>query len=109
MNEIIKGIHVIKMYAWEIPFETIAKTLRMDEIKVLTKMAYIRGFITSCGVFTDRLALFTTVVCYKLLGHVIMAEKVFFMAQLFNVLQLSMTIFLPRAINMGAEALISIR
>lgn len=109
MNEIIKGIQVIKMYAWEKPFEVIVKSLRMDEIKVLTKMAYVRGFIVSCGVFTERLALFATVVCYVLLGNEISAKKAFFMAQLFNVLQLCMAIFMPRAINMGAEALVSIR
>lgn len=109
INEIVKGIQVIKMYAWEKPFEAIVKALRMDEIQVLTKMAYVRGFILSCGVFTERLALFATVVCYVLLGNNILAKKAFFMAQLFNNIQYCMAICLPIAINLGAEALVSIR
>lgn len=109
MNEIINGIQVIKMYAWEKPFEIIVKMLRIDEIKVLTQIAYVRGVFLSFAVFTERLTLYVTVICYVLLGNVITAEIAFSMAQLFNNLQLCMAIFFPMAVNMGAEAMVSIR
>lgn len=108
MNEIINGIQVIKMYAWEKPFEAIVKTLRIDEIKVLTYLAYMKGIFLSFSVFTERLALYITVVCYVLLGNTITAEKAFSMVQFFNNLQLSVAIFFPMAANIGAETLVTI-
>ncbi|XP_060517421.1 probable multidrug resistance-associated protein lethal(2)03659 isoform X2 [Cylas formicarius] len=109
MSEIISGIQVIKMYAWEKPLEQIIKYLRAREIKVLTSASYVRGFMLSCMVFIERSTLFLTVVCYVLLGHNITADKVFSMAQFFNILQAAMAIFFPMAISLGAEAWVSVK
>lgn len=109
MNEIVSGIQVIKLYAWEKPFEAIVKLLRIHEIKVLTHVAYVRGVFLSFAVFTERLTLYTTIICYVLLGNVITADKAFSMAQFFNNLQLCMAIVFPLAVNVGAETLVTIQ
>ncbi|KAJ8933698.1 hypothetical protein NQ314_013864 [Rhamnusium bicolor] len=109
MSEIILGIQVIKMYAWEKPFEKIIKYARSTEIDDLTKTSYLRGIFTSCMVFIERAALCLTVICYILIGNNITASKVFSMAQFFNILQLAMAIFYPLAISYGAEALVSVK
>lgn len=87
MSEIIKGIQVIKMYAWEKPFEKLIERLRAKEIRSLTKSSYLRGIFSSCNVFVERLTLFLTVVVYSLVGFRITADMVFSMAQFFNILQ----------------------
>lgn len=109
MAEVIAGIQVIKMYAWEIPFEKIIRFARKKEIDVLTKASYLRGVFVSCMVFIERTTLYLTIVCYVLLGNVITAEKVFSMAQYFNILQLAVAICYPMAITFGAESLVSIK
>nr|AHB63235.1 multidrug resistance-associated protein [Chrysomela lapponica] len=109
MNEVISGIQVIKMYAWEKSFEKLIKFMRADEITDLTSTSYLRGLLLSCMVFIERLTLFLTVTCYVLLGNVITADKVFSMAQFFNILQYGIAILYPMAVSYGAETLISIK
>ncbi|XP_030759733.1 multidrug resistance-associated protein 4-like [Sitophilus oryzae] len=109
MSEIVSGIQVIKMYAWEKPFETLIKYLREKEISSLTKSSYLRGFYASCNVFIERLTLFVTIIAYVLASNRISADIVFSMAQFFNILQLALAILYPMAISMGAEAWVAIK
>lgn len=54
MNEIINGIQVIKMYAWEIPFRKIVAEARRLEIQQIRYASYIRGVNLSSFVFIER-------------------------------------------------------
>lgn len=59
--------------------------------------------------FTERTTLFFTIMAYVLLGNHISADKVFSMAQYFNILQLTMAILYPMAVSAVAEASVSIK
>ncbi|KAF2905534.1 hypothetical protein ILUMI_00648 [Ignelater luminosus] len=109
MAEIISGIQVIKMYGWEKPFAGVVNIARAKEIKVVTWASYVRGIVVSSAVFIERTILFITVIAYVLFGNAITADKVFSMAQFFNLLQLSLAILFPFAVSIGAETLISIK
>lgn len=108
MSEIISGIQVIKMYAWEKPFENLVKWARSQEIETLTTSSYLKGIYLSSMIFVERIALFLTLICFVCLGNSILPQQVFSMAQYFNLLQLTMSIFYPMSISYGAEALVSI-
>ncbi|KAG5885795.1 hypothetical protein JTB14_031512 [Gonioctena quinquepunctata] len=108
MNEVISGIQVIKMYAWEKSFEKIIKTARISELNVITCTSFIRGILASSIIFVHRTSLFLTVICYVFLGNVITSEKVFSMAQFFNLLQLTMAFQFPNAVSLGSETITSI-
>lgn len=108
MSEITSGIQVIKLYAWEKPFEKMVELARKAEIDIITQTSYIRGFSTALMVFTERATLFLTVVTYVLMGYKLTSDKVFSMAQFFNTIQLYMAIFFPLALFMYAEAKISV-
>lgn len=60
-------------------------------------------------VFTERLTLYLTLITYVLLGGKLTGDVVFSMAQLFNTVQLYMSIFFPLSISTYAEARVSIR
>lgn len=54
MNEILSGIKVLKLYAWEPSFEAQILKIRNKEIKVLKQAAYMNAgtsFIWSCAPF----------------------------------------------------------
>ncbi|CAG9858692.1 unnamed protein product [Phyllotreta striolata] len=109
MTEIVAGIQVIKMYAWEKPFEYLVKRARLTEIKSIKVASYIRGVFSGCVIFLERLTLCLTVICYVLLGNTITPSIVFSLAQSFNILQFAMAILYPMAISLGAEAYVSVK
>nr|CAH7718231.1 unnamed protein product [Callosobruchus chinensis] len=110
MSEITSGIQVIKMYAWEKPFEKIVELARKYEVDYITKTSYVRGVTTASYVFTERLTLYLTVVAYVLWsGKPLTGDVVFSIAQLFNTVQLYMSIFFPLAMSTYAEARVSVR
>lgn len=54
MNEVLSGIKVLKLYAWEPSFEEQILKIRNKEIKVLKEAAYLNAgtsFIWSCAPF----------------------------------------------------------
>lgn len=108
MNELIQGIQVIKMYAWERPFQKVVANSRRTEVKQIRYASYIRAINLSTMVFTERSTLFITIATCVFLGRTISADIVFSMAQYFNTLQLVAAIFYPLAVSLGAEALVSI-
>lgn len=70
MNEIISGIQVIKMYAWEKSFEKIVKMARLDEVKRISNASQLRGVFSTCVVILERSSLFFTIICFVLQGKV---------------------------------------
>lgn len=76
MDEVISGIQVIKMYAWEKPFEALIRFARKAELKVVTKSSYVRGLYMTFNLFTTRAALFATLLTMVLTDQKITATKV---------------------------------
>ncbi|ERL93625.1 hypothetical protein D910_10913 [Dendroctonus ponderosae] len=103
MNEITSGIQVIKMYAWEKPFEKIVEFSRRKEVNMIARNSYIRGFSSALNIFVERATLYIAVISYVLLGNRITV------AQLLNTIQLYMSIFFPLAHSSYEEAKVSVR
>lgn len=76
MDEILSGIQVIKMYAWEKPFAKLIRFARKAEVKIITKSSYVRGLYMAFNLFTTRLAMFATLLTIALLDQQITAAKV---------------------------------
>ncbi|CAH2099897.1 unnamed protein product [Euphydryas editha] len=80
MSELVNGVQVIKMYAWEKPFEKLVDKLRKWEVKfILRTSGEIRSGIT------------------------------FSLVQYYNLMQLACNIYFPLALAMAAESRVSIR
>lgn len=76
---------------------------------MIRKTSYIKGISVAMMVFTERVTLYLTLITYVLLGGRLTGAVVFSMAQLFNTVQLYMSIFFPMSIAAYAEARVSIR
>ncbi|KAF5296286.1 hypothetical protein FQR65_LT10282 [Abscondita terminalis] len=109
MNEIIRGIQVIKMYAWENAFIEKINILRQKELSVLKYMSYLRGLVMSFIMFAARFGVFLSIVSYILLGNEINVEKIFVITGYYQILRTTMTVFLPQGIALAAEALVSVK
>ncbi|XP_068157078.1 ATP-binding cassette sub-family C member 4 [Drosophila tropicalis] len=109
MNELVQGIQVIKMYAWERPFQAVVAEARRREIKQIRYASYLRGFYLSTMVFTERSTLYITLAAAALMGQKITADFVFSAASYYNILQLVAAIWYPLAVSFGAEAFVSLR
>ncbi|CAH1113752.1 unnamed protein product [Psylliodes chrysocephalus] len=109
MNEILSGIQVIKMYAWERPFAHLVALARRHEIQSIRHTSFLRGIFLSFIMYSTRMALFVSVLVYVLSGYDITAEKVFVLTSFYNVLRQTMTVFFPQGIAQVAEARMSVK
>lgn len=109
MDEIISGVQVIKMYAWEKPFCALVGLARKLELKVVRKASYIRGIYMTFNLFTTRCALFMTLLTLMLSGQNLTADKVFVFSSYFNILAHTMSGMFVRGFAEIAECLVALR
>ena len=88
LNEVLNGIRVLKLYAWERSFmESIGKQ-RRKELQVLLKSTIFESVIGLIFSFLPFVASVTTFAVYVTLGNELTAEKAFTGLVLFNILRL---------------------
>ncbi|XP_049772356.1 ATP-binding cassette sub-family C member 4-like [Schistocerca cancellata] len=109
MNELVQGIQVVKMYAWERPFAKLVAMARKSEIHKLLHTAYLKSFLHASAVFIERSSLLVTLLAYFLAGKIAGPDQIFSMAQYFSVLNLSLAIMFPFAIAYVKEAGVSVQ
>ncbi|KAL6424747.1 hypothetical protein ACFW04_010010 [Cataglyphis niger] len=107
MNELIAGIQVIKMYAWEKPFSKIVSITRALEIKKIRFSAYVRATYLAIIVFTERLLLYFTLVTFVLWGNDLNADITYTLTTFFNILQLIAALYFPQALILLGEMMVS--
>lgn len=109
MNEILNGIRVLKLYAWEPSFEESVHVVRDGEVAVLRKAAIFNSgtfFIWSMAPFLVSLASFATYVMVDE-NNVLDADTAFVSLALFNILRFPMALF-PMVITFMMQAWVSI-
>ncbi|XP_012540485.1 multidrug resistance-associated protein 1 isoform X3 [Monomorium pharaonis] len=110
MNEVLNGIKVLKLYAWEPSFEQQILKIRVKEIQVLKEAAYLNAgtsFIWSCAPFLVSLVSFTT---YVLIDdkNVLTSKIAFVSLSLFNILRFPLSM-LPMMIGNIVQAYVSVK
>ncbi|XP_018335867.1 multidrug resistance-associated protein 1 isoform X1 [Agrilus planipennis] len=110
MNEVLSGIKVLKLYAWEPSFEEQVLKIRGKEINVLKKAAYLNAgtsFIWSCAPFLVSLVSFVTFVMVDE-NNVFDAETAFVSLSLFNILRFPLSM-LPMMISNMVQTWVSVK
>ncbi|CAG2100059.1 unnamed protein product, partial [Medioppia subpectinata] len=130
MNEIIGGMRVIKMYAWERPFAQLvsearrynwpnnqAKTDRQythvtrvmrKEIQRIRYSSFLKGVNLSLYIIVVRIILFACFLTYILMGQKLSAEAVFVSMAFFNTMRISVTKHFPNGVAATAELMVVI-
>uniref|UniRef100_A0A4W5KT46 ABC-type glutathione-S-conjugate transporter n=1 Tax=Hucho hucho TaxID=62062 RepID=A0A4W5KT46_9TELE len=99
MNEMLNGIKILKLYAWEPSFQNQVMGIREQELGVMRKFAYLSSvstFIFSCAPALVSLATFAVFVAVDS-ENVLDAGKAFTSISLFNILRFPLA-FLPMLI-----------
>nr|XP_025034164.1 multidrug resistance-associated protein 1-like isoform X2 [Pelodiscus sinensis] len=109
LNEILHGIKILKLYAWEPSYQKKVVEIREHEINVLKSSGYLTTFsmlTLTCIPFMVSLATFGV---YFLLdeANVLTATKVFTSISLFNILRLPL-FDLPTVISAIAQTKVSV-
>ncbi|XP_032595383.1 multidrug resistance-associated protein 1 isoform X1 [Drosophila grimshawi] len=94
MNEVLSGIKVLKLYAWEPSFEKQVLDIRDKEIATLRSTAYLNAstsFLWSCAPFLVSLVTFATYLLSSEANQ-LSVEKVFVSLALFDIMKLPLTI-----------------
>ncbi|XP_045534713.1 multidrug resistance-associated protein 1 isoform X4 [Papilio machaon] len=110
MNEVLNGIKVLKMYAWEPSFEDQIHKIRNKEMIVLKQTAYLNSatsFIWSCAPFLVSLMSFG---CFVLVNEteVLDSERAFVALSLFNILRFPLSM-LPNVISNVVQTSVGIK
>ncbi|XP_043284228.1 ATP-binding cassette subfamily C member 4-like isoform X2 [Venturia canescens] len=108
MDEIISGVQVIKMYAWEKPFCAMVELARRLELRVVRKSSYIRGIYMTFNLFTTRVALYCTLITMLIFHEDLTAEKVFVFSSYFNILAHTMSGMFVRGFAEIAECMVAV-
>ncbi|XP_033169144.1 multidrug resistance-associated protein 1 isoform X8 [Drosophila mauritiana] len=109
MNEVLSGIKVLKLYAWEPSFEKQVLDIRDKEIATLRSTAYLNAgtsFLWSCAPFLVSLVTFATYVLIDE-NNVLDATKTFVSLSLFNILRFPLTM-LPMLITNLVQTQVSV-
>ncbi|CAJ1086991.1 LOW QUALITY PROTEIN: multidrug resistance-associated protein 4-like [Xyrichtys novacula] len=108
MNEVVSGIRIIKMYAWEKPFSALVTEVRRKEISQILKSSYLRGLNMATFFASSKVIVFSTFTVYVLLGNTITASVVFVTVSLYGTIKLTVTLFFPLAVEKLSETVVSI-
>uniref|UniRef100_UPI003AAA51D4 multidrug resistance-associated protein 1 n=1 Tax=Centroberyx gerrardi TaxID=166262 RepID=UPI003AAA51D4 len=110
MNEVLNGIKVLKLYAWELAFKDKVSAIRESELRVLKKTAYLGAVSTFTWVCAPFLVALSTFTVYVLIDerNVLDAQKAFVSLALFNILRFPLNM-LPMVISSMVQASVSMK
>ncbi|XP_072883060.1 ATP-binding cassette sub-family C member 2 [Hemitrygon akajei] len=108
MNDILSGIKVMKLYAWEPSFEQQIFEVREKELKMIKKSTFLLAvaiFLVTCTPFMVSLISFAVYLAVDE-NHVLDAGKAFTSISLFNILRFPL-IMIPMLISSMTQAAVS--
>ncbi|XP_064640179.1 multidrug resistance-associated protein 1-like [Lineus longissimus] len=110
MSEILNGMRVLKLYAWEQSFMDVVLGIRKKELDVLKKQAYLNSVSTFTWNIAPFLVSLSTFAVYVMSSpdHVLDAERAFVSLSLFNILRFPL-FMLPMMISTLVQASVSLK
>uniref|UniRef100_A0A182RRP5 ABC-type glutathione-S-conjugate transporter n=1 Tax=Anopheles funestus TaxID=62324 RepID=A0A182RRP5_ANOFN len=110
MNEILGGIKVLKLYAWEPSFQDNILKVRKDEIGILKRMAYYGAGIFFTFTIAPFLVTLVSFAVYVLIdeNNVLDPQTAFVSLALFNIMRFPLGMF-PMVVTFSMQAWVSIK
>ncbi|XP_077262946.1 LOW QUALITY PROTEIN: ATP-binding cassette subfamily C member 4-like [Temnothorax americanus] len=107
MSELVAGIQVVKMYVWEKSFSKIVSVTRKLEIKGSKFSSYVFAACLAITAFTDRLALYSTLIMFVLSGNDLTADVTFVTTTYFIIFRVTVAVSFTMALVKLGESIVS--
>lgn len=110
LSEMLSGMKVLKLYAWEAPFGKRVGDIRAKEVGLLgyaAKLWALTNFTFAASPFFVTLAVFAIYVAIDPVHNVLDAQKIFVSISLFNIMRLPLTMF-PWAMVEAIKMVVSV-
>ncbi|KAE9547808.1 hypothetical protein FO519_008982 [Halicephalobus sp. NKZ332] len=94
-SEVLNGMKVLKLYAWEESMKKIILEIRQKEIKILRKLAYLNAIMNSnwyCVPFLASVVMFGTYVIIDPEKNILTPQVTFVALSIFNIMRFPLTI-----------------
>ncbi|XP_054154952.1 ATP-binding cassette sub-family C member 2-like [Oppia nitens] len=110
MNEILNGMKILKLYAWEVPYMSMVNKIRNRELRHMLCAGLWLALTLALTYSAPMLAQLATFGTFTVLqgGDKINAQRIFVSVSLFNILNLSI-ILLPYAFNSISMIYVSLK
>ncbi|KAG0347692.1 hypothetical protein BG004_007175, partial [Podila humilis] len=110
LSDVFSGIELVKLCAWEVPFQEKILMLRSIELGYIWKANVLRAINLSVYIFFPPIvALFAFLAYWLQNEQALTPDKVFVSLTLFNILRVTVTSFIPKAIEATAEVRVSVK
>ncbi|KAG0024690.1 hypothetical protein BGZ81_007625 [Podila clonocystis] len=107
LSDVFSGIELVKLCAWEVPFQEKVMMLRSVELGHIWKANVLRAINLSVYIFFQPIIALFAFLAYWLQGNALTPDKVFVSLTLFNIMRVTVTSYLPKAIESAAEVRVS--
>lgn len=109
MSEIITGIKVIKMYAWEKPFANLLNNARREEINMIRKSRLFKTAINCFAFVSNKLVIVAILVAmFSLDDEQPTSADLFLALSLYDMVQISLMTIMPYSIATLLECQVSV-
>ncbi|EIW68338.1 hypothetical protein TREMEDRAFT_32323 [Tremella mesenterica DSM 1558] len=104
LQEILGGMRIVKLMAWEIPFLNRLKAIRGMELKYVRKLMIMRSGMMAFAMSLPLLAAILSFITYSLTAHELQAATIFSVITLFQLMRLPLMLW-PMSLSATADAL----
>ncbi|KAH6590303.1 hypothetical protein BASA61_005342 [Batrachochytrium salamandrivorans] len=109
ISDMLAGIMIVKLYAWEPPFTTKINKIRDDEVKQVKKASIMRALNEALFFASPIILELFAFMTFYLLNGVFSSSRIFTVVTYLQHVRLTMTNFFPKAIQYSSEAYISLK
>ncbi|XP_051165172.1 ATP-binding cassette subfamily C member 4-like [Leptopilina boulardi] len=108
LDEIIGGVKVIKMYAWEKPFSRLVDKARKKEVNIIRKIAFCNAFTMAWDNCVSQFCVFVIIFFYVLFENKITAEQIYTIIAFYNIVRTSVFVLMSHGVQRLAKNLVTI-
>ncbi|EMD36548.1 hypothetical protein CERSUDRAFT_115579 [Gelatoporia subvermispora B] len=108
VTEVLQGIRLIKLYAWEGFYVNQVANLRATELKAVRRLAFARASLIAIVSFLPVIASVLSFITYALSGHDLNVAIIFSSLQFFNIIRAPL-IYLPVVLASTTDAVVALR
>ncbi|KAH9244491.1 hypothetical protein BASA81_018091, partial [Batrachochytrium salamandrivorans] len=109
ISDMLAGIMIVKLYAWEPPFTAKINKIRDDEVKQVKKASIMRALNEALFFASPIILELFAFMTFYLLNGVFSSSRIFTVVTYLQHVRLTMTNFFPKAIQYSSEAYISLK